>query len=78
MDSPWCHLFGRISVLPKYVIGEEDQLEWVTACKYPESARTPVRRTRRNNLIFWCEFPDWLTRFILRTAKNNNSRERGF
>ena len=29
-------LFGRLSVLPKYVIAEEDELEWVTALQIPE------------------------------------------
>jgi hypothetical protein len=82
MDSPLVfNLFGRISVLPKYVIGEEDQLEWVTALQIP--GKRPERlfdELGGNNLIFLgCEFPDWLTRFILRTAKNNKlSAERGF
>jgi hypothetical protein len=74
-------LFGRISVLPKYVVAEEDELEWVTALQIPE--KRPERlfdELGRNHLLFLgCRFPDWLARFILRTAKNSKlSAERGF
>jgi hypothetical protein len=74
-------LFGRISVLPKYVVAEEDELEWVTALQIPE--KRPERlfdELGRNSLLFLgCRFPDWLARFILRTAKNSKlSTERGF
>ena len=74
-------LYGRISVLPKYVVAEEDELEWVTALQIPE--KRPERlfdELGRNHLLFLgCRFPDWLARFILRTAKNSKlSAERGF
>ena len=74
-------LFGRLSVLPKYVIAEEDELEWVTALQIPE--KRPERlfdELGHNHLLFLgCGFPDWLARFILRTAKNSKlSAERGF
>jgi hypothetical protein len=74
-------LFGRISVLPKYVVAEEDELEWVTALQIPE--KRPERlfdELGRSHLLFLgCRFPDWLARFILRTAKNSKlSAERGF
>jgi hypothetical protein len=74
-------LFGRMSVLPKYVIAEEDELEWVTALQIPE--KRPERlfdELGHNHLLFLgCRFPDWLARFILRTAKNSKlSAERGF
>lgn len=74
-------LFGRISVLPKYVVAEEDELEWITALQIPE--KRPERlfdELGRNHLLFiGCRFPDWLSRFILRTAKNTKlSAERGF
>jgi hypothetical protein len=74
-------LFGRMSVLPKYVVAEEDELEWVTALQIPE--KRPERlfdELGRNHLLFLgCRFPDWLARFILRTAKNSKlSAERGF
>jgi hypothetical protein len=81
-DAPLVYgLFGRISVLPKYVVAEEDELEWVTALQIPE--RRPERlfdELGRNHLLFLgCRFPDWLARFILRTAKNSKlSAERGF
>ena len=74
-------LFGRISVLPKYVVAEEDELEWVTALQIPE--KRPERlfdELGRNHLLYLgCWFPDWLARFILRTTKNCKlSAERGF
>ena len=75
------NLFGRMSVLPKYVIAEEDELEWVTALQIP--GKRPERlfdALGTNHLLFLgCQFPDWLTRFLLRTAKNGKlSAERGF
>ena len=81
-DAPVVYsLFGRMSVLPKYVIAEEDELEWVTALQIPE--KRPERlfdELGHNHLLFLgCGFPDWLARFILRTAKNSKlSAERGF
>ena len=74
-------LFGRMSVLPKYAVAEEDQLEWITALQIPD--RRPERlfdELGKNHLLFLgCNFPDWLTRFILRTTKNSKlSAERGF
>jgi len=81
-DTPLVYsLFGRISVLPKYVVAEEDALEWVTALQIP--GKRPERlfdELGRNHLLFLgCRFPDWLARFILRTTKNSKlSAERGF
>jgi hypothetical protein len=81
-DMPLVYgLFGRISVLPKYVVAEEDELEWVTALQIPE--KRPERlfdELGRNHLLYLgCRFPDWLERFILRTTKNSKlSSERGF
>ncbi len=81
-DGPVVYgLFGKISVLPKYVVAEEDELEWVTALQIPE--KRPERlfdELGRNHLLFLgCRFPDWLARFILRTTKNGKlSAERGF
>ncbi len=81
-DAPLVYgLFGRISVLPKYVVAEEDELEWVAALQIPE--KRPERlfdELGRNSLLFLgCRFPDWLARFIIRTARNSKlSAERGF
>ena len=82
VDAPLVYgLFGRMSVLPKYAVAEEDQLEWITAMQIPD--RRPERlfdELGKNHLLFLgCNFPDWLTRFILRTTKNSKlSAERGF
>jgi TIR domain/SIR2-like domain len=74
-------LFGRMSVLPKYVVAEEDMIEWITALQIPEKRPEQLFDELGNNhlLFLGCNFPDWLTRFILRTAKNSKlSSERGF
>lgn len=65
------YLFGRISPVPKYVVTEDDILEWVTALQNP--AKRPAQlfdMLEKNHLLFLgCNFPDWLARFILRTTK---------
>ena len=78
-DAPLVYgLFGKISVLPKYVVAEEDELEWVTALQIPE--KRPERlfdELGRNSLLFLgCRFPDWLARFIIRTTKNTQAIHR--
>ena len=81
-DAPLVYgLFGRMSVLPKYVVAEEDMIEWITALQIPEKRPEHLfDELGKNHLLFLgCNFPDWLTRFILRTAKNSKlSSERGF
>ena len=81
-DAPLVYgLFGRMSVLPKYVVAEEDMIEWITALQIPEKRPEQLfDELGKNHLLFLgCNFPDWLTRFILRTAKNSKlSSERGF
>ena len=74
-------LFGRMSVLPKYVVAEEDMIEWITALQVPEKRPEQLLdELGKNHLLFLgCTYPDWLTRFMLRTAKNSKlSSERGF
>jgi hypothetical protein len=75
------YLFGRISVLPKYAVAEDDMLEWVAALQAPE--KRPQRlfdALGSSHLLFLgCDFPDWLARFVLRAAKNAKlSTERDF
>ena len=73
--------FGRMSVLPKYVVAEEDMIEWITALQIPEKRPEKLfDELGKNHLLFLgCTYPDWLTRFMLRTAKNSKlSSERGF
>lgn len=74
-------LFGQINMFPQYVAAEEDQLEYITALQNPE--KRPARlfdALREKHLLFLgCSFPDWLTRFILRTTKNDKlSKERDY
>lgn len=74
LDAPLVFsLFGHLSVLPKYVAGEEDQLEWIAALQIPEKrpARLFDALGKHHLLFLGCHFPDWLTRFVLRTVKNH-------
>jgi hypothetical protein len=65
------HLLGKASVLPYYVISEEDMLEFVHALQSeshrPKNLFDELRT--KNLLILGENFPDWLARFFLRTAK---------
>ena len=74
-------LFGQLSLRPESVIAEEDIIEWIAALQVPD--KRPSRlfdELSKNHLLFLgCSFPDWLTRFILRTAKNSKlSSGRGY
>ncbi len=66
------HLFGRMSVLPNYVMAEEDVLEWVAALHNPTRQPTRLLDTlSKSHLLFlgW-RYSDWLGRFLLRIARN--------
>ena len=66
------NLLGRQSSAPEWVICDEDRLEFVHALQ--DDARRPKllfdALRDANLLILGCRLPDWLTRFFLRTAKN--------
>jgi hypothetical protein len=66
------HLFGKLSAQPDYVITEEDTLEFVHHMQARRaSADLLFDALRENHLLFiGCAFPDWLSRFLLRTAKS--------
>lgn len=65
------HLFGRMSVEPDYAICDEDVLEFLVAMHADhQSPRRLFDVVRGSNLLFiGCDFPDWLSRFFLRTLK---------
>lgn len=66
------HLLGRASTSPDYVLTEEDTLEFFTAMQ-AESRRPSVLldELRTSHLLLLGNtFPDWLTRFFIRIAKN--------
>ncbi|MBI5771027.1 MAG: toll/interleukin-1 receptor domain-containing protein [Verrucomicrobia bacterium] len=66
------HLLGRLSASPDYVITEEDTLEFFTSMQ-TESKRPAVLFDELRSshlLLIGNTFPDWLTRFFIRIAKN--------
>lgn len=72
MDRPVVfHLFGRISAVPDYAVTDEDTLEFVYSLQ-SESHRPNLlldELARAQILLIGGNFPDWLHRFLLRTAK---------
>jgi hypothetical protein len=72
MDRPVVfHLFGRLSAVPDYAVTEEDTLEFVYSLQ-SESHRPNLlldEMARGQILLIGGNFPDWLARFFLRTAK---------
>lgn len=64
-------LLGRASVEPDFALCEEDVLEFLVAMHAEhQSPRRLFDVVRNSNLLFiGCEFPDWLSRFFLRTLK---------
>ena len=66
------HMLGRISASPDFVITEEDTLEFFTSMQ-TESKRPNVLFDELKSshlLLIGNTFPDWLTRFFIRIAKN--------
>ncbi len=74
------HLFGRASASPDYVITEEDTLEFFTLMQN-ESTRPHMlidELKASHLLLIGNTFPDWLSRFFIRIAKNGRlSAQRG-
>jgi hypothetical protein len=75
------HLFGRASAAPEYAVTDGDILEFICAMQ-SQDGRPPrlfQKLQQSNLLLLGVGFPDWLTRFFLRVAKNRRlweTRER--
>jgi hypothetical protein len=71
-------LFGKYSTTPSYVICDEDELEFI--CALQTDARRPERLfdelEQHHLLILGEDFPDWLTRFFLRTTRQHRLLDR--
>lgn len=65
------HLFGRVSASGDYVVSDEDRLEFIHALQSePRQPRLLFDQLRDSHLLLiGCSFPDWLTRFFLRTLR---------
>jgi hypothetical protein len=65
------HLFGRASAAPDYAATEADRLEFMHSLQSRDSrpSRLLDELHRRHLLFIGNSFPDWLTRFFIRTVK---------
>jgi hypothetical protein len=65
------HLLGTASVLPDYVVCDEDLLEFLLGMQTkPDQAPLLFDELKHNHLlILGCSFSDWLSRFFIRLAK---------
>ncbi|MEW6266584.1 MAG: toll/interleukin-1 receptor domain-containing protein [Thermodesulfobacteriota bacterium] len=66
------HLFGRISSQPDYVLTDEDTLEFIHSLQ-SETRRPSLLFDELKNhhlLLLGNNYSDWLTRFFIRTVRN--------
>jgi TIR domain/SIR2-like domain len=65
------HLFGRVSASGDYVVSDEDRLEFIHALQSESRQPRLLFDYLRDShlLLIGCSFPDWLTRFFLRTLR---------
>jgi hypothetical protein len=65
------HLFGRVSASGDYVVSDEDRLEFIHALQSESRQPRLLFDQLRDShlLLIGCSFPDWLTRFFLRTLR---------
>jgi hypothetical protein len=65
------HLFGRASASPDYAVTEADRLEFMHSLQSRESRpnRLLDELHQRHLLLLGNGFPDWFTRFFIRTVK---------
>src|SRR6185295_6448186 len=66
------HLLGQATVLPNYVVCDEDLLEFVYGLQDKQRQPTNLFDALRDHhlLILGCGFGDWLARFFLRAARS--------
>lgn len=66
------YLFGKVRPTPLFAIHDEDVLEYAHNV-ISQGSHAPTRflnaLQERNLLLIGCNFPDWLSRFILRAAR---------
>jgi hypothetical protein len=64
-------LFGRVSASGDYVVTDEDRLEFIHALQSEGRQPCVLFDQLRDShlLLIGCSFPDWLTRFFLRTLR---------
>jgi len=73
LAAPYVYqLFGRLSTSTDSVVTEEDTLEWLHSLQSEKRQPKMLFDELGNNhlLFLGCSFPDWLSRFCLRTLAN--------
>lgn len=70
-------LFGKVAATAKYAICDEDVLEWISALQSETYApERLVSELQEHHLLFiGVNYPDWLGRFFVRTAKRRRLSE---
>ncbi|MGJ8644725.1 MAG: toll/interleukin-1 receptor domain-containing protein [Luteolibacter sp.] len=70
-------LFGKVAATAKYAICDEDVLEWISALQSETYApERLVSELQEHHLLFiGVNYPDWLGRFFVRTAKRKRLSE---
>lgn len=72
------YLFGRAMATPVYAVHDEDVLEYAHNV-ISRGSQVPTRfldaLRDRNLLLIGCNFPDWLSRFILRATRKGRLAE---
>ena len=65
------YLLGKVQATPAYVISDDDLLEWLSALQSDSLGPRRLLSELENNhlLIIGGNFPDWVVRLFLRTAK---------
>jgi len=65
-------IFGPLTSSTDYAVTDEDMLEFINALQSPERRpRLLFDELRNNHLLFiGCSYSDWLSRFFLRTVRN--------
>jgi hypothetical protein len=74
------YLFGKSAPTPLFAIHDEDILEYAHnimahGSHAPDNFLGALRA--RDLLLIGCNFPDWLSRFVLRTTRENRLTEQG-
>jgi hypothetical protein len=65
------HLFGRASLMPDYVVTEEDLIEFMHGLQSDRRPQNLFDYLRGRHLLFLgCGYANWLARFFIRTLRN--------
>lgn len=71
------HLLGKAAAIARYTICDEDVLEWISALQSETYSPERLVSELQNHhlLVIGVNYPDWLGRFFVRTAKRRRLSE---